>query len=579
MKSFFKSFFASLLAIVMVLGIFFLIVIGFVSMSGKEEPIKDESYLVIDIYGDMQEYNPPAGVMAELTGGKPETLSRILGNLKKAAVDDKIEGVIIKMSASNGAGLAMLEEIREAVKRVQESGKKVYGFSDTMNRKTYYLACACDSLFMPKTAYINFLGMATVTQHIRGTLDKLGIEPEMHKIKDYKSAAEMIMNRKMSKPARENKEWMLDEYWNIMTEALKEDRGITENQVIQIMDTALLTAEQARQLGLVDRVMYWNEVESMLKSGQEDLTTVSQARYAKVSPRTLGFRGEKKVAVVHAQGMIGGRKSKVDPVMGIMMGHESVVADITKARENDGVAAIVFRVNSPGGEALASDLIGHEIEVTTKVKPVVVSMVDVAASGGYHIAYRADRILADRTTITGSIGSISGKFNTHGLNKKLGITHDYVTKGPNAMFYSSFMDFTEKQWEIFTENHWKSFNSWLEDVAEHRGMDFKEAEKLAHGRVWTGRQGESNGLVDEVGDLEKAIEVAKGLAGIEADEEVTVVHYPITKSLFETILSGQFSLRSAAEYVVYRYIRDDLAQTWNMINSRGMYLMEDIELK
>lgn len=579
MKSFFKSFFASLLAIVVVLGILMLIGAGFVASTSKEEPIKEGSYLVIDLYGGIEEYNPPSGVMAEITGGKPETLTRILGNLKKAAVDDKIKGVILKMSASNSAGLAMIEEMRGAIKNVQEHGKKVYGFADTMNRKTYYLAGACDSVFMPKTAYFNFIGLAAVTEHLRGTLDKLGINPNIHKIKDYKSAAEMVLNKKMSDTARENKNWMLKEYWDMTIGALEEDRGITEKQAVEIMKMVLLSAEQARQVGLVDRVLYWDEVEDMLKGDDEKLKTVSQGRYAKVSPRTLGFKGDKKIAIVHAQGMIGGRKSKIDPMLGIMMGHESVISDIRKARDNDKVAAIIFRVNSGGGEALASDLMGHEIELAAQVKPVVVSMVNVAASGGYHISYRASKIVADPTTLTGSIGSISGKFNMKGLFDKLGITHDYADLGPNAMFFSDFMDFSDKQWEIYTKDHWQGFNSWLKDVSEHRGMTFEEAEKLAHGRVWTGRQAKDNGLVDELGGLEKAIAVAKELAEIPADEEVTIVHYPVSKGLIESILSGQGSFATVAKYVVYRYIKDDLAETWDMVTNRQMYMIDDIEVR
>jgi protease-4 len=255
MKSFFKSFFASFLAIVAVVLILILIGVGAVSVSGKKEPIKKGSYLVIDIYGDMQEYSPPMGVMSEIVGGKPETLQRVLGNLKKAAVDDRIKGVIMKMSSSNNAGRAMLQEIRLAIKGVQEKGKKVYGFSDSIDRKTCYLASACDSIFMTPTAYINFIGFSVTAQYLRGTLDKLAIKPQLHKIKDYKSAAEMIMNKKMSKAARENKEWMLDEYWDMFTQAIEKDRGITEDEIVEIMDMATLTADQAKQVSLIDSVM------------------------------------------------------------------------------------------------------------------------------------------------------------------------------------------------------------------------------------------------------------------------------------------------------------------------------------
>jgi protease-4 len=208
---------------------------------------------------------------------------------------------------------------------------------------------------------------------------------------------------------------------------------------------------------------------------------------------------------------------------------------------------------------------GHDVEVTVQEKPVVASMVNVAASGGYHIAYRASKIIADPGTITGSIGSINGKFNMTGLHEKLGITHDFVTRGPNALMYSSYTDFTEDQWRRFTEDHWASFNHWLQDVAEHRQLSFEEAEQLAHGRVWTGLQAVQNGLIDEVGDFHRAVELAKELAEIPADEQVNLVHYPKKQGLLETIIGGESAAGPAARWLVYRTIRDDYRQTMEIL--------------
>ncbi len=575
MKSFLRSFFATLMAMMAVV----LILIGAIaSKTGEKTKIEDNSWLVIDLYGDIREYDPPGGVMSELMGGKAETLNRILTNLEKAAADDRIEGVIFKMSSSNGAGRAMLQEMREAVKKVRESGKKVYGFSDSMDRNTYYLASACDSIFMPGTGYFIFAGMAATTEHYLGTLEKLGIKPNIHAIKDYKSAAEMVTRKDMSAASRENKDWMLEEYWEMFCSTIEADRGLTEEQITGLMERALFTPEEAVEAGLIDRLMYYDEIEGMLTpEGQEKLYTVSQARYAEEDPGKLGFKGKKKIAVIHAQGTIGGRNNRIDPMFGVMMGHETIVAELKRAQKDKDVAAIVFRVDSPGGESLASDLIGHQVEITSKDKPVVVSMVDVAASGGYHISYRASKIVADPMTLTGSIGSISGKANMKGFYDKLGVTHDFTTKGPEALFYSSLTDFDEKQWKIFTDNHWADFNAWLRDVAEHRGMSFEEAEKLAHGRVWTGRQGKENGLVDETGGMDRAIALARELAGVPEGDKVTVEHYPVKKGLIEEFMSGG-SFAAVAKYVVYRFIRDDLRETWNMAQSR-MYMMEPLDAR
>ena len=575
MKSFLRSFFATLLAMLMV----FVIIVGIVASKTSDKPeIEDGSWLIIDLYGEITEYSPPTNLMGMIIGGEGETLTRILCNLDKVCVDDRIEGVIFKMSASNGAGRAMLEEMRGAIKKVQASGKKVYGYSDSMNRHTYYLAGACDSLFMPPTAYMNFIGFSVTTEHVKGALEKLHIKPNLHRIKDYKSAAEMIVREDMSKHSRENKDWMLEEYWDLYCTALEEDRGFTEEQIVAAMEKALFPIEDAVDAGFVDAAIYWDELVDMLKGDEEELETVCQGCYAKVEPKELGMDGKKKIAVVHAQGLIAGRRSKIDPMFGILMGHESVNAQLRKARKDEDVVAVIFRVNSGGGESLASDMIGREIANTAKEKPVIVSMVDVAASGGYMIAYRATKMIADEMCVTGSIGSINMKFNMKGFYEMFGITHDYTSKGPRALMYSPFRDFTKDEREIFETDHWKGFNMWLQDVADHRGMTFEEAEKLAHGRVWTGRQGVDNGLIDGTGGLDRAIEMARELGEIEEDEKVSVVHFPVKESFIESLMSGGgFSV--AARYVVWRFIQDDVSETWNMVTSSRMNMMQEMDIK
>jgi protease-4 len=577
MKTFWKCFFATILAV----AVMALVVVGMVaSKSEGKKKVGDHSYLVIDIYGEIAEYDPPAGIMAEVMGGKPETLQRILSNLEKAAVDKKIDGVIFKISSSNSAGPAMLEEMRGAIKKVRAAGKKVYAYTDSMDRNAFYLASACDSIYAAPPAYITFLGMSAGSQHIKNTLDKLGIKANIHQIREYKSAAEMITRAESSPEARENKEWILNERWSLMTQAFKEDRGLTEEKIVELMNFALFTAPEAKTAGLVDSVLYWDEIESMLKGEEKELRTVSQATYADVKPEKLGLKGSKKIAVVHANGMIGGRKSRIDPMLGVMMGHESVIAELRRAKKDKNVAAIVFRVDSHGGESLASDLIGHEVEMVSKEKPVVVSMVDVAASGGYYIAYEASKLVADPMTITGSIGSISMKFNMRGLYDKLGITMDFIEKGPNALLYSDYADFTPEQRKRFEENHWAGFDMWLKDVAEHRKMTYEQVTSLALGRVWTGRQAKANGLIDEVGGLDKAIEVAKDLAKIPADQKVTVVHYPKKKGFLQALLGGEGGgLAAAANWAVYRYIRDDVAETWNTVSSQNLYMLDEAAVK
>jgi len=574
MKSFLTAFLGSLSAIVLVLAL----TLGIGScVAGKKSPIEDGSYLVIELNGELLEYDPPGNLMNEIAGEDVETLQRVLDNLRKAEVDDRIAGVIVKVSFGARVGAASTQEIRAAIKRFRESGKKVIGWGESFGLRDYFLLSACDSIYAPPTAYVGFKGLSASAVHVKKMLDKIGVKADLHKIREYKSAAELVTRESSSEPARENVEWMLDEFWTLGMQMLREDRGLEEAQVTALMQRAWLSAREALEGGLLDGIKYWDEVEASLKGdGDAKLAKVTQHRYAQVDPAKLGLEGDRTIAVIHAQGTIVGRESGVNPLLGLTMGHETIVGELRRAREDDDVAAIVFRVDSPGGDALDSDLMGHEVELTAAVKPVVVSMVDVAASGGYDIAYRASRLLADPMTVTGSIGSISGKFNLAGLYDKLGITWTLFSRGPMALADSDLADFTPEERARFEENHWEAFNRWLADVADHRGMSVEQAQKLAYGRVWSGRQAETNGLVDELGDLHRAIELAKELAGIEAGEKVTIAHYPERKGLLATLLGGGDDLTQAARWMVYRSLRREAAETMRIVASRPDAVLEGL---
>jgi len=562
-----KTFVNSLLGTLAGITLIVLVVGGIAAVAAnKKEPIEDGSWLVVELYGEIPEYDPPGGIMSKITGEEGETVTRVLENMRKARFDDRIAGVILKVGMENSTGFGVAQEIRGAIKRLQQSGKKVYGYADSFDARDYYILAACDEIMTPETAYINFTGMASNSIHVKNALEKLGIHPNIHKIKEYKAAAEVVTRTDMSEPARQNREWIMSDLWDFMMRDLNADRDLDETKVVELMEHAIFTAPEAREAGLIDEMMYWDQLEDKLKGkDDEKLSTVSQSRYAKVETSRLHLDGDKTIAIIHAQGTIAGRKSGINPLLGITMGHETIVEELHRAREDEDVAAIIFRVDSGGGDSLSSDLMGHEVEIAAAKKPVVVSMVDVAASGGYAIAYRASKIVADEATITGSIGSISAKFNVRPMWEKVGVTHDDLSRGPNALLYSSWHDFTPEQRARFEEDHWEGFNMWLRDVAEHRGLGFEDAEKLAHGRVWTGRQAKENGLIDEVGDLEFAVQLAKGLAEIPADDKVTRAHYPRAKGLLESLLSGDMA--TAARWVVYRAIRKEIADTWTMVQN------------
>ena len=536
-------------------------------VASRDTKIRDHSWLLVDLQEELPEYDPPGGVLSAVTGGDVETLQRVLDNLGKARVDERIDGVILRVSAGGAGGRAKIQEIRGAIARLREADKKVLCWSSSFDSPTYLLLAACSEVLAPQSASIQFTGFAGGGMHVKRSLDKLGIRPNIHKLREYKSAAELVTRDDMSPEARENVEWMLDEMWHMFVDALEHDRGLDEPKIEALMQHAYFTAEEAREGGLVDRILYWDELEhELLRDEEHELRSVSQARYARVAPKKLGLAGDKTIAVGHAQGLIFGRENGVSPLWGMTMGHETIGAELRRARLDDDVAAVVFRVDSRGGDALASDLISREVDILRGVKPVVVSMVDVAASGGYDIAYRGSKIVADPMTVTGSIGSITGKFNLAGLHDKLGITYDYATRGPMALINSELRDYTEEERLRFEDNHTRSFNMWLEDVAERRNMTFEQAELLAYGRVWSGRQARERGLVDEVGDLDRAVALAKELAGIAADEPVTLVHYPKRKSLVQSVLSGDTAAATtAARWAIHRELREELATTLEVL--------------
>ena len=575
MKSFVRSFLASLLALmILVVGVAGLLASKF----GGDTEIQDHSWLHLDLYGEVLEYDPPGGVMSEVTGGGGGlTLQKILENLEKAAVDERIEGVLLQMSATHGAGWAKLEEIRGAVGRVQAAGKPVLGFADTMDSRTYYLASACDSLYCPPAGYIQFVGFSRTSTHVKGLLEKLGLSADVSAIRHYKAAAQLATREDLSPEAKKNMNWMLDEYWDMFCGALQRDRGMKEARVIELMQHAMFTPDEAVTAGLFDRLMYWDEILEQLKpEGEDYLPLVSHERYAAENPEDLDLKGDKKIAVVHAQGNIGGRENGVNPMLGLMMGHESIVRELNRAANDDDVAAIVLRVDSGGGESLASDLMGHAVQNISKKKPVIISMVDVAASGGYMMSYRATKIMADPMTVTGSIGSISAKFDVSGMHEKIGVTSDFVGKGPNAEMWSDRRSFSEAEFQRFNEDHWAGFRHWMDDVAKFRGIAAADIDSLCMGRVWTGRQAIGNKLVDELGGQYEAILLAKKEAGLAANESVSLWHLPASKDLIESIIGGEEDLDQALTWSVYRQLQGEARFTLDYLGNGKLWLMDPV---
>ena len=538
--------------------LFFLIVVPAIVLIGvfsfRLPAGSDRIALVVRIQGEFPDY-PPYFSPGLFLKQKEPNMTDLLICLEQAEKDDRVETVVLRVFPS-GAGTAKCEELSSAVFRLRMSGKQVIAFSPILVGSHYLAATAADSLFMPPSGYLVIPGAASSAMFMRGTFDKLGITPNIHRIGEYKSAAEALTETKRSPASREMTEWILEDRFNRFVETIAERRAAAPETVTGWIDRGIWSPQRAYDNGLIDGVRFWDQLETVFEGQELDLVDM----YDYLEGGAAGYIEAlgSKVAVVHVQGMIVSGQSGFNMMDGNTAGSETVIAALRKARDNTAVKAVVLRVDSPGGDAFAGDMISREVQLTSRVKPVVVSMSDVAASGGYQVAYRADKIVALPGSITGSIGSITGKLNYRGFYNKIGITKDEIGIGDKALMFSDYRNFTEEELRVIEEEHYAFYFRWIEDVALHRDMRVGEVDSLARGRVWTGEQATGLGLVDEMGGLRHAIEIACQLADIDDPSSITVVHLPKRKTFLQGLLSGGF-LQNFLAYNVRALIYRDLA--------------------
>jgi protease-4 len=522
-----------------------------VSWGPSVQSISGNTAVVLEIEGEMLEYHPPfaPGI---LFGKRSITLTDALACIDEASRDVRVKGMVLKIFPS-GAGVAKCEELKSAIERFRRSRKPVVAFSSVLEGHHYLIACAADSIFMPPAGYVIIPGPSSSALFVRGALDKLGINPNIHRIEDYKSAAEMLTEKARTQKSRAMTEWLLGDIFEEYVADIAAARGCGEDAVLSWVDRGLFSPERAFRNGITDGVRYWDEVEAIFES--RDIRLIGAQEYLRAK-RAAALPDGPRIAVIHAQGTITMGESGFDPIDGLTMGSETIIDALRKARDDDAVKAVILRIDSPGGDGIAGDMISREVELTSAEKPVVVSMSDVAASGGYEIAYRADRIVAMPGSITGSIGSITGKMNMQGFYDKLGITKDEIGTGKNSLIYSDYRDFSQEEWELVKEEHWAFYRVWIEEIARFREMSVDSIDSLGRGRVWTGGQARANGLIDGVGDLQAAIGAACALAEIADSSRVVLVHYPRRITLLQEILSRNF-LEDAASRAIHKALFGD----------------------
>lgn len=520
------------------------LVVALVLMSLDSEPdVPRNSVLVLKVEGSLPDYTNADEFSSRFFGGETNSLSNLLLQLRKAKADKRVGAVLLDFGML-GAGWGKADEIRDAIADFRKSGKPVYAYMEFGSDKEYYVATAAERVYLPPIGDLFINGLAAESMHFRGSFDKLGIYWDSYQIAEYKTGPEAFTRKDMSDGEREQLNSLVDQIFNRYVSQVAESRRKSVEDVRALVDNAPHNARVAQEAGLIDGALYREEVEAELKKrlgykDDEKLRKVSMAEYRRVSAASLGLNQGEAIAVIFAAGPIEPGRSNDGAFGGDQtIGSDTVVKAVNDARDDRDVKAIVLRVDSPGGVTYPSDLIWKAVEEAKKKKPVVVSMSDLAASGGYYVSMGANRIVAQPLTLTGSIGVYAYKPVVKEFYDWIGVSTEFVMRGKNSGMYRETEKFTPEEREKF-ESSMRNFywNQFLPKVAEGRKFQNVEAvNAVARGRVWTGAQAKENGLVDEFGGLDRAVEVAKELAKIPADKGVRRVIYPAPRTFFQQFL-------------------------------------------
>lgn len=533
----------------------FLFLIALAATGDSQPPVRPGSVLVMDLSGAIPEQvsgDPLTQMLLDEAAYDVHDLQRAL---EEAATDDRIDALWIR-PFNVTESWATLEAIRRSIDTFKESGKPVVasGRNFYAGEAEYFLASAADSIYMDPESIFEFNGFAMTSMFYKGLFDKLGVEPIIIRAGDYKGAVEPYTRESLSPENREQLQAYVDDVESLFVNAIADARGMTPEYVESMMDNdVLFSAVDASENGLIDGLLFNDQVRERIGTSigleeDDDLTTVTLSNYA---AQVRGSSSSNRIAVVHVTGtMMAGSSDAGGLTSGAMAGSDTIIRSIRTARERRGVQAMIIRIDSPGGLAPAADAMLREIEITAETMPVIISMGDIAASGGYWIATGGEHIVAESTTLTGSIGVFSMFFDVSApLEDRLGLSFDTVESGPSADMFSGYRDWTRAERasvERFTDITYQAF---LEKVAAARGMTTDEVHELARGRVWTGTDAVDAGLVDELGGLDVAIQRAVEAAELDPDD-VQLVSYPSTPTLFEQLgMTSAVMSRSVATWV------------------------------
>jgi protease-4 len=502
------------------------------SAVGREAPITGNSTLVLRIGGNLNEMDA-GGVLGPFFEGPP-TVRAVVEMIRKAKADKRITSIVVKPSGS-AALWAKVQEVRDALGDFRRSGKPVVAYLEYGGEQEFYLATVCDKVFLMPTTTLDLTGMASYELFLRGTLDKIGAFPDSLHIGEYKTASNTLTEHTFTAAHREMAESLNNDMYQQLVRGIADGRKKSEAEVKTLIDHGPFLPEDALRAGLIDDLAYEDEIDDKVKLAPGKLHYVEMNEYRQVSAASLGLNRGPRIAVIYATGLIASGKSTYDTTGGQVAGSETLVDYLRKARADKSIKAIVLRVDSPGGSAIASDVIWREVMLTKNQKPLIASMSDVAASGGYYISMPAHAIVAEPATLTGSIGVVLTKFVIDGTLKKLGMNMEGVSQGKYADMYSPVRPFSPTERARMAENMQATYDTFVEKAAQGRNTTPERIDAIGQGRVWTGRQAKEIGLVDELGGLDRAVALAKQRAKIAQDAEVELVIYPPKKSIYDLL--------------------------------------------
>lgn len=574
---FLGNLFAAILGTIIGLFLLFFIFIGIASLMSNPDKIevKPKSVLVLKLDGTVNDYVPesenPFDAILSMNEDKFE-LVQILNAIESAKTDDNIKGISIELLETD-AGISQLQSIREKLEDFKKSGKFLYAYADIYTQKNYYVSSVADSVFLNPAGVMEFYGLSSEKLYFKDFQEKYGIKMEVIRHGKYKSAMEGFIDNKMSDANREQYQSFLGSIWEKITNDIAISRKLTVENLNKIADEAgTATVVKALKNKMIDKIVYFDEYEAKLRrligiEVDKEIEKITMADYIKSGKGKVISTAKDKIGVLYAQGQIMYGKGDENYI-----GQESVIKALRKMKDDKNIKAIVLRINSPGGSALASDLIWREIEIVKKVKPIVVSMGDVAASGGYYIACNANRIFAEPTTITGSIGVFGAIPNMTGLAGKMGINAEQVStnKGPS---YSVFEPMTNQFHDNVKNSIDEIYQTFISHVAQGRNLTTAQVDAIAQGRVWTGKQAKEIGLVDELGSMQNAIDYAAKLAKITS--------YKITKyPRFEKDFKDAFSSNPFARIKEKMLIKEIGAENYQLYKTLQSYQkMEGIQAR